>query len=58
MLVGKPRSGSLSAKALQFEHFDTFYKPLDVVATANKYEAMLKKYQAAKQKENTDSNVS
>lgn len=58
MLVGKPRSGSLSTKALKFDQFDSFTKPLDVLATANKYEAMLNKYKAAKQKENNDTNVS
>lgn len=45
MLIGPARSGSLSAKALRFDD----RKPLNVVATANKYEAMLTKYKAAKE---------
>lgn len=48
----------MSARALKFDKFDTCAKPLNVLATANKYEAMLNKFKAAKQKENNDSQVS
>jgi len=39
---------------LKFDQFDTCTKPLNVLATANKYEAMLNKFKAAKLKENSE----